>query len=185
MILYFQTLQFFGELSVFIAVIVAFVSRIFKIHDRISDVLSIRKNYDINNIILPLANKVGIHTSASYTKKLVIKRSEVMNNIFYKYASSTKESCQIDQHLVIQAMSQLTALWISIEFIFWFSIVTLVLLITGYYRISIFLLTIDIFLIFISWILYILCKKYTKQEIDAIIDNDKIKDNIKNYLNEI
>ena len=112
--------------------IIAILARIFKLHDRISDCFQIRHSYDINEILIPLAGGVGIPTNLVLIDKLKANRDNLMQNVFYKYASSTDP--KIDKHLIIMALDKWTWFWILIELVVIGFISLIALYILGAYK---------------------------------------------------
>lgn len=114
-----------------VAFLVAFAFRVAKLHDRISDLFGIRKRFDVQEILTPLAAGVGIPVTLETRERLESKRDEAMRRVFYKYASSTKP--QIDDHVIIMALDKWSWFWILIESIGVSFLALLVLLALGAY----------------------------------------------------
>lgn len=93
-------------------------SRIVKLHDIISDILKIRKIFELNYIIYPILKKVGFEIDEKKTKKLIEKRHNVMDEIFYEYASSDSKKSKIDRQAIDLALDQWSWSWILLEAIF-------------------------------------------------------------------
>ena len=96
-----------------VAVIVALLFRVLKVHDRVSDVFGIRKRFDIQEILIPLAGGVGKPVTLDIKEHFDKRRDELMRRIYYKYASSTQP--QIDPHIIIMALDRWSWFWILIE----------------------------------------------------------------------
>jgi hypothetical protein len=95
------------------AAIVALFARIIKLHDKVSDVFRIRENFDITEILVPLAGGVDVLVDVDRLTKLRLRRSEIMRHVFYKYTSSLKP--EIDGQLVRTALDKWTWFWILLE----------------------------------------------------------------------
>lgn len=95
------------------AAIVAFFSRVLKLHDRISDIFRIREDFDVPEILVPLAGGVDIPVDVERLSNMRKRRDEVMLQVFYKYASSLKP--EIDGQLVRTALDIWTWFWILLE----------------------------------------------------------------------
>lgn len=65
---------------------------------------------------------VQLPVNETVNKGLRDKRSELMNDVFYAYASSTKEKCKIDFHHVTIALDQWSWVWIMTEAAFLFAL---------------------------------------------------------------
>jgi len=98
---------------VIVAFLISFVARVSKLHDRVSDLFGIRQRFDLHEILTPLAGGVGIPVDLATIGKLADRRNEIMADIFYRYASSTKPV--IDEHLIWAALDKWSWFWICIE----------------------------------------------------------------------
>ncbi len=112
--------------------IIALAARISKLHDRVSDIFRIRERFDLQEILVPLAGGVGIPVDLALREKLEQRRDDVMNDVFYKYASSTKP--QIDSHLIIMALDKWSWFWILIELVVVGFLAQVFLLMIGAYK---------------------------------------------------
>lgn len=93
----------------------AIASRIIKLHNVVSDVFGIRRRFDVERILLPLAVGTGVKLSNTQIKELYRKRHDLMGNAFYYYASSTPEKAKIDSHYITLALDQWCWYWILVE----------------------------------------------------------------------
>lgn len=100
---------------VLVALAVTVLSRALKLHDRISDVLRIRHRFDVNKILLPLACASAAPLSPEQIASIAPRRRELMNSVFYKYASSTQGQSAIDGHVVRTALDHWSWYWILVE----------------------------------------------------------------------
>ncbi|HEX4002897.1 MAG TPA: hypothetical protein VHX36_09615 [Candidatus Acidoferrales bacterium] len=113
-------IEIYGSLTVPILyivppVIVAVISRIVRLHDKVSDLFAIRQNFDVFHILLPLAGAVGCALDLDKLEVLKNKRRELMNKTFYRYASSTEP--KIQKHLIVSALDKWSWYWILVEFL--------------------------------------------------------------------
>src|SRR3984893_15573806 len=81
-----------------IALAVAFLTRVARLHDRISEVLGIRKRFDQNHILFPLAKLVGQNLTVLQRKAIIANQNHLMRDLFYRYASSRAETPLVDKH---------------------------------------------------------------------------------------
>lgn len=95
------------------ALIVAVVFRIFKVHDGISDIFGIRKNFDVQEILVPLAGEANFSVNLERLASLQRNREKLMYTCFYEYASSTAP--KIDQHLIRSALDRWSWFWVLAE----------------------------------------------------------------------
>jgi hypothetical protein len=96
-----------------VAFLVSLVARVSKLHDRISDLFKIRERFDLNEILIPLAGGAGIPVDLVKRERLIKSRTQIMGDVFYRYASSTNPV--IDGHLVWTALDKWSWFWICIE----------------------------------------------------------------------
>lgn len=98
---------------ILIPVGIALISRILKLHDRVSDFLGIRRNYDVEHILIPLAKGVGLTVDNDLVRKLNDHRDDLMYKVFYPYAGYADP--KIDENLVIMTLDALGWYWVFIE----------------------------------------------------------------------
>lgn len=154
---------------------ISIICRIIKLHDRVSDLLDIRLNYDCYNILIPLAEGSGC--SIRSLKKIKENRTDLMGKTFYKYAGYTSPA--IDQHLINMALDSLCWYWIIVEGL----VVTLTTFIICIFSSKLGIIRM-LFLIIIILIIACLglrntCKKRTSSEVNAILNDAKRKNEIK------
>jgi len=95
---------------------VAVFARLIKLHDIISHGFKIRFNFDMFKIIFPMMHMVG--RQPRYIGDYFEHRNRIMQNIFYKYASSAKSSTLVDRHDIERALTRWSYFWILIEVMF-------------------------------------------------------------------
>lgn len=91
----------------------AIFARMIKFHDKLSILFRIRYRFDVYRVLKPMAEKVGYNLNKVDIAILKTQRNDLMNNVFYKYASST--SPKIDAHIVIMALDTWCWFWILLE----------------------------------------------------------------------
>jgi hypothetical protein len=99
------------------------LTRIFRVHARISDWLGLRECFDLDVIITELAAKCDIDLSGISRTQLVGNRHRIMRQAFYPFVSGPKP--HIDPQLIEQALDAWSWFWIGIE-------ATFVLVATGF-----------------------------------------------------
>jgi hypothetical protein len=151
------------------AFVIALLSRIFKLHDRLSDLLGIRKRFDVSDILFPLALGCFTNLSPTQIRRIRNNRQDLMQKVFYKYVSSSPGSAVIDQHYIIMALDQWCWYWIVLELSALAFMLAMILLIGGKYLLAA-LLFLSV-LIATSLLFHIrkLCSDYAMQEIEQII----------------
>jgi hypothetical protein len=107
----------------FPALAAGMLTRIYRLHARISDALGIRRCFDIDVIIAEFAALMHVDLSLVSYERLVEHRSSIMRMAFYAYVSSARPL--IDQQLVYQALDAWSWFWIGVE-------ATLVFILAGF-----------------------------------------------------
>src|SRR5207249_3941140 len=116
------------------AFLVALLFRIFKMHDRLSDVFGIRKRFDLDEILAPLSKGAGVPFTKPMRARATSRRDSLMASVFYAYASGTEGKAKIDPHLVTMALDQWSWFWILAEAVFVMVATGVALLIAGRYK---------------------------------------------------
>jgi hypothetical protein len=98
-----------------IALAVALLTRAMRLHDRISDVLGIRKRFDRTHILLPLARLVGQNLTSPQRHALVTIQEDLMRDLFYRYASSRADTPLVDKHEIENALDSWSWFWVWVE----------------------------------------------------------------------
>jgi hypothetical protein len=84
-----------------------------RFHDLISNLFKIRKYFDFQYILMPMANEVGIPLNSENRNKLINNRSKLMGRVFYRYADSTAP--KISQHNITEALTNWSLYWFLVE----------------------------------------------------------------------
>lgn len=100
-------------LYVVIPLFVAILARVFLLHDRVSDLLGIRRRFDLQNILRPLAEGVGLPTVGEKWERIEADRDLAMTRTFYRYASF--KDPKIDVQLVRTAADRWAWFWCCVE----------------------------------------------------------------------
>ena len=159
-------------------VVIAFVARAIRLHDRISDLFRIRENFDIHSIILPLAAGSGVSVGALKMDQLRASRSHLMGRIFYAYASSTNP--QIDRHLIVEALDWWSWFWVLTEAVALLLPIGLVLLFVEphWYGAAVLGACFTICMAAIPFF-YWHCRRYARAEVNEILADEVRKAQIK------
>jgi hypothetical protein len=105
------------------ALAVGMLTRIYRLHARISDWLGIRECFDIEVVIGELAAQLAIDLSAISKDELVEQRHNIMRKAFYPFVNGARP--QLDPQLIHQALDAWSWFWIGVE-------ATLVFMFTGF-----------------------------------------------------
>jgi hypothetical protein len=99
---------------VFIPLLLAFVSRIIRLHNQISKLLGIRRAFDVNHILIPMAQMVGITVTNKLKREFKKHRHDLMRKVFYRYVPNVDKAV-INPELVITALDNWGWLWCFVE----------------------------------------------------------------------
>ena len=162
-----------------------FFEHAFKIHDKFSLILGIRKKYDKNVVVKNIIAHCKIENANKLSDKQV---SEIMSSCFYRYASSTNPV--IDSHYITLALTEWCWFWTILDTLILFIIIGVIWLALSWWSWECFLVVVAIviFLLLLLKLVYIQMKKYTEKEISAIFsatDKEKAGNrNIKELIEE-
>lgn len=95
------------------ALAVGIVTRVFRMHARISDWLGIRECFDIDVIIGALAAQLAIDMTPIAEEQLMKQRHGIMRRAFYAFVSGSQP--QIDPQLIQQALDAWSWFWVGVE----------------------------------------------------------------------
>jgi hypothetical protein len=153
-----------------IALVFAFLSRVLKLHDRLSDLFRIRHQFDIYSILLPMASAAGVALTLAQQNAVAQKRHELMSKVFYKFASSSPGSAVVDQHAITMAIDQWSWYWILEEAAFVLFVSAVLSLLLGKSTLPAVLFLFGFGLIWIMTFVHRGCKRYAQDEITQILD---------------
>lgn len=95
----------------YLPLLIGISEHIFQVHDKISNVLGIRKAYDKNVIAYNIIERLGLKKpSYDFDSKKVDK---ILTVAFYKYASSTRP--EIDSHLILLTLNGWCWFWVILD----------------------------------------------------------------------
>lgn len=165
-----------------VASLVTIISKTIVLHDRLSDILGIRSRFDINHILIPMANLLKIEFGEKGLKDLKKDRHDVMYQNFYKYASSDPEKTVIDRHSVTLALDQWCWFWIILKTMFFSLISGIILLFYGIFFYALVGIVLELFLFILLIASYKISRKLALREVKEILDDDVRKNKIKDNL---
>jgi hypothetical protein len=105
------------------ALAIGIVTRVFRLHARLSDWLGIRESFDIEVIIGEFTRQLAIDLAPVSADQLRKARHGIMRKAFYPFVSGSQPA--IDQQLVQQALDAWSWFWIGLE-------LTLLMTLTGF-----------------------------------------------------
>lgn len=149
----------------------AFIARIVKLHDRLSDLFGIRKRFDIDAILIPMACATGAAVSLDQQESLKKSRHKLMTDVFYRYASSGPGSAQIDQHTIQMALDQWSWHWVCVEAICVLFLASAVLTWYQRYGAALCLVFVNLLMLWLLQAIREFCRRYARDEIRQILDD--------------
>lgn len=151
------------------ALLFAILSRMFKLHDRVSDLFRIRQRFDVSEILFPLAMGSGPHLTTDQMRAIKKNRESLMYKVFYKYASSTPGKAVIDSHYITMALDQWCWYWVVIEATVIAFVLAATFLLTRHYLLADVLFIAVLAALGVLQLLRKFCSDYALQEVEAIL----------------
>jgi len=148
-------------------IVIAVFARVVRLHDKISDLFAIRENFDIGEILVPLAGGVGYPLDLAKLEVLRAKRKQLMSDTFYRYASSTEP--KIQKHLIVSALDKWSWYWILVEFLAVSFLCLGILLSCGVYKSAAWLATIMLIFMFLGIWGHRFCGSAARAEVREIL----------------
>lgn len=174
-----------GITTLVMAVLVAGAFRAIKMHDRISDLLRIRERFDTHHILVPLALLSGANLRTQSVREIRRNRRNLMNQVFYTYATSTEGKEKIDRHLIQMALDQWAWFWVLVETLLVWSVSAIILLATQEYMVAAYVFLALGVLLFAAMIIYRMCEERALREVEAITASDSNRQAIAEAFREI
>ena len=153
----------------------AFVCRVIKLHDRVSDLLGIRRKFDVKHVLKPMAAVAGVDLTPRGLAALECQRKRLMNELFYRYTSSGTGRAVIDSHYITMALDQWTWFWVILEAMVTWGLVAAVLLFSRRFLAPAIIVIVgggSVLLLSWSWRASI---RYARDEIDQILTDEQRK----------
>ena len=154
-----------------IAVVVALLTNMFQLHDRISDLLGIRRTFDRKFILIPLARLVGVQVTQASERSIAAKRDELMRSVFYRYTSSKAERPLVDRHDIEHALNAWSWFWVFVEAVPYFAIGFIFAWSFDSGSLAKMLLGVSLFCMAISILQYLRLGRYARPQISRIAND--------------
>lgn len=167
-------------LYVLIPIVIAVISRIVFLHDRLSDLFHIRVIFDTRYILFPMARLSGHGVDKTMEQRIRSVRESAMYKVFYPYAGFAAPA--IDRQLVRTALDNWGWFWVGIESGFLFVVTGIIVeIIGGAIQLIICMVALLIIglLLTIKWFA---CRRSADRQVRAIIDDVKRKADIQAYF---
>jgi hypothetical protein len=154
----------------FPALLIGMLTRVFRVHARISDWLAIRECFDTDVIIRELATRLKIDISTMTNEQLIRYRHSIMRKAFYPYVNASDPA--IDSQLVQQALDAWSWFWVGVEATFVFVLTGFGLIAGGMYNVGAQTLCVTLLLaVFALPMMRRQCQRYAIAQVRAIIDD--------------
>ena len=174
--------------------IMGMLEHMFKLHDIWSSLLGIRRRFDKKIIVKEIFLQCGIKKDISKLTDEQVRK--IMGTCFYKYASSTNP--KIDSHNITLVLTEWCWFWIILDTLILYDVVGMIWLIISWWngRNFFVFIVIELLLIGILILVNVTTKKYSKEEVVAILKiNDRditgdkkmeeiVKEAVKNALSD-
>ena len=168
----------------FPALTMGLLTRVYRLHARISDWLGIRERFDIEVIMGELANRLSIDLTLIPEERLIEHRSHFMRTTFYAFVSGPQP--QIDPQLIHQALDAWSWFWIGVETTLLFVLTGLGLIAANEYRIGLQTMggTLAIAAIGLS-LMRAQCQRYAVAQVRAILADRTRESAVRNAFQEL
>jgi hypothetical protein len=167
------------------ALAIAFLSRVTKLHDRLSDLFGIRKRFDVASILFPLCAGSGGVSDPLRLSNIKLNRASLMRSTFYKYASSGPGKAVIDSHYITLALDQWSWYWILLETCALVTITGVGLLSTGRFQLGAIFLLVTLIAIWLLQVVRGYCEKYALQQVEQILSDPARKREVLEKFNAL
>lgn len=180
-----ENLRFLSPLTLGISILVAIIFHFTQLHNQIQKPFGIRKRFDTEYILKPLALGVGVSISKSATRAFHATRHTVMQRIFYRYASSTKSDSLVDKHNIVQALWRWTWFWMFEEGALLFLTFAVIAVIFGIHSLFLFFVAVSFIFVLIMALIKPSLVRAARSQIEQILDNQEAKSDIWNQISAL
>lgn len=147
----------------------ALLSESMKLHDKISDLFWIRREFDIRWILIPMALLSEAKVNSGKFEKIKSERKRLMGDVFYAYASSSAGKPVIDPHTIKQALTTWSWYWLCVEAIVALLITAAILAYAGDFLWATTGLGAILFLMLLMRFFWADCAKYADSQVQQIL----------------
>ncbi|GEM_PF-2516007 len=158
-----------ANMKVALCFAIALLSRVFTLHNQISNLFRIRKNFDLEKILKPLVRGLGLNSSSNDWRPIEENRHPLMIQIFYPYAGLRKPV--IDEQLVRGAMDRWGWFWCLIEGMSVAFLTALTAILLGDLVTGLQILIVGLLLAFPTMYFLNEVEGYADKQVDAILDD--------------
>ena len=157
---------------------IGLLEHIFKIHDKLSSLLGIRKWYDKEVIVKAIITGVNNPVPENLGNEQV---KRIMSSCFYEYVSSTRPV--IDEHIIVLTLNQWCWFWIALDTSLLFVVMSVLFLIIKWSWLNLVFAVFGLLLLLVlMYLIIIQTKRYTKSEINLILSDSKRIEEVKHKV---
>jgi hypothetical protein len=168
----------------FPALALGIVTRVYRLHARVSDCLGIREHFDVEVIIAELADHLAIDLTHWEKARLQKARHTIMRKAFYPAVSSSQP--QIEPQLIQQALDAWSWFWIGVEATLVFTLAGVGLIASGVYDIGFYTIGVALLAAVIGLPpIHTQCRRYAVAQVRAILDDPERAATARNAFNEL
>lgn len=167
-----------------VALLLAGITEATKLHDKWSNALGIRSVFDVRWILVPLALESTSTLGPRGVEKIRINRKHLMAEVFYRYATSAKQS-DIDPHLITQALTAWSWYWTCIEANTVLVPTALLFVWFGHWQLAAFLAALILGLLLAMKLFRAEAAKYADAEVREILSNQDRRLSIKTVFDAL
>jgi len=163
---------------------VGLLTRIYRLHARVSDCLGIRESFDVRVIIKELAERVGVDVPAIGDRQILKARHTLMRKAFYPFVSGAQP--QIDAHLIQQALDAWSWFWVGVEATVLFTLTGVTLAASGAPRAGFYTIGVALFSAAIGLPpIYEQCRRLAVAQVRAIVEDPTRASAVRSAFNEL
>ncbi|MFA5192977.1 MAG: hypothetical protein WC740_19895 [Verrucomicrobiia bacterium] len=167
-------------LYVLVPLAVALLSRVFRLHDKISDLFYIRFAFDTFNILFPMATLSGHDLTPRLKAAIRSAREPAMYAVFYRYAGFPEP--RIDRQLVRTALDNWGWFWVAVESFALILVTTICLLSMNAQRDVGLCATILLVLLAFLVLQWFVCRATAAKEVRAVLEDSERKSAVRAYF---
>lgn len=158
----------------------AILSRVFLLHDKVSDLFGIRRRFDLKNILRPLAEGVGFPVAGADWMRVEESRDLAMTRTFYRYASFTNP--RIDIQMVRTAADRWAWFWCTVEPQVILIAACSIFVVLRAWSWLLYLLSAIVVLILVGALLWPQLRKGARTQVAEILDNECWREEVRSAL---
>lgn len=170
-------------LYVLIPLLIALISRVVLLHDKLSDLLRLRLHFDTRYILYPIAEKVGFDLSTELKNAIRGKRNQAMYAVFYPYAGF--QDPKIDKQLVRTALDKWGWFWAAVEASFLLILTVGCLIFLNKWTTAAVCAGMVAFLLLFIFYQWFVCRGSAERQVEAILNNPERQTAIRHYFKTI